>query len=319
MKRLFVIGNGFDAAHGLNTQYSNFRKWLIESVYGKELEDDMFYDFSVPCYDTNYKGYEEYDKSAFAEFFVRLVDDASVDGDEWRYYEETLGKLRWQLVLDNVNEQYDKEGDIDPWATDEALTSLASECAETSHILTSLFTEWARGINDELDYHEPRDEFKKKLCIGDNDIFFSFNYTDTLEKLYGIQNVVHLHGRASEYEELIVGHGQESFEYDYEDPVYDNSYDVLSRIFESYRKDTRSVIEAHKKDFEEIRDVDKIYIYGFSFGDVDKVYFQEIFKECKARELILYVHCDEEYESKEQIVRELGFEGTILNWKRVVV
>ena len=33
MKRLFIIGNGFDIAHGLNTRYSNFM-----DVINKELE-----------------------------------------------------------------------------------------------------------------------------------------------------------------------------------------------------------------------------------------------------------------------------------------
>ena len=30
MKRLFIIGNGFDIAHGLNTKYSHFMKYLLQ-------------------------------------------------------------------------------------------------------------------------------------------------------------------------------------------------------------------------------------------------------------------------------------------------
>ena len=28
---LYIIGNGFDIAHGLSTQYQNFKKWLLKS------------------------------------------------------------------------------------------------------------------------------------------------------------------------------------------------------------------------------------------------------------------------------------------------
>lgn len=31
MKTLYIIGNGFDIAHGLNTSYWNFREFLAEN------------------------------------------------------------------------------------------------------------------------------------------------------------------------------------------------------------------------------------------------------------------------------------------------
>ena len=41
-----------------------------------------------------------------------------------------------------------------------------------------------------------------------NDRFLTFNYTDTLECVYGIdaEKVLHFHGRAASGDELIVGH-----------------------------------------------------------------------------------------------------------------
>lgn len=32
MARLFIIGNGFDLAHGFKTRYSNFRNWMMEQL-----------------------------------------------------------------------------------------------------------------------------------------------------------------------------------------------------------------------------------------------------------------------------------------------
>lgn len=31
MATLFIIGNGFDLAHGMPTQYSDFRKFIVET------------------------------------------------------------------------------------------------------------------------------------------------------------------------------------------------------------------------------------------------------------------------------------------------
>ena len=33
MKKLFIIGNGFDRAHGLRTGYEDFHKYLKETYY----------------------------------------------------------------------------------------------------------------------------------------------------------------------------------------------------------------------------------------------------------------------------------------------
>ena len=48
--------------------------------------------------------------------------------------------------------------------------------------------------------------------INQDNIFISFNYTDTLEQTYNIprERILYIHGKAKESTELIVGHGDES-------------------------------------------------------------------------------------------------------------
>ena len=45
MKRLWILGNGFDLSHGLNTSYEDFRKYLI-AKYGYTPLNDEFYPFN---------------------------------------------------------------------------------------------------------------------------------------------------------------------------------------------------------------------------------------------------------------------------------
>lgn len=49
---------------------------------------------------------------------------------------------------------------------------------------------------------------KKKSLIGSDDCFMSFNYTDVLEKIYCIENVLHIHGGVSSICDIppVMGH-----------------------------------------------------------------------------------------------------------------
>lgn len=51
-KRLFIIGNGFDRYHGINSSYYDFRDWMRENIHydGEEIErlfecDDLWRSF----------------------------------------------------------------------------------------------------------------------------------------------------------------------------------------------------------------------------------------------------------------------------------
>ena len=62
--------------------------------------------------------------------------------------------------------------------------------------------EWIESINSNVV------KCKKKSLIGSDDYFLNFNYTDILEKTYGIENVLHIHGGVSSICDIppIIGH-----------------------------------------------------------------------------------------------------------------
>ena len=314
MKRLFIFGNGFDIAHNIPTRYSDFRQWLIEMC--GEYDEDFIFDYELPSYETNYKGLESYNEAKFAEFFLRLIDEASVEDDEWQSFENTLGKLNWNLVLANANNEYDDEGDIDPWKTETNHTAYAQNCSETNHILKRFFHDWVDGVNVEIEGIKPLSDFQK-INFSDDDLFFTFNYTDTLEVVYGVKNVVHLHGRVSNYQTLVLGHGIERFVRNNDDPIDDNAHDIFEAIFNGYKKDTDYVLKNHCKDFKKLSNVDVVCVFGFSFGDVDDAYFRKIFSENGIRKLVLNVYEDERYDTIKDKIIKLGFNGEILNWKNI--
>src|SRR5262249_34617436 len=74
-----------------------------------------------------------------------------------------------------------------------------------SRKLRSLFAEWIRGLPIPQPGSVPL-----VRCIDPTARYLSFNYTPTLQRLYGVPepNVLHIHGRSSDADgEMVVGHG----------------------------------------------------------------------------------------------------------------
>ena len=313
--KLFIFGNGFDRAHNLPTKYCQFREWLIKK-YGVCVEDE---EIDLPDYRTNYKDLEGYDEKQFANFFVHLIDDADSNSeieDKWCCFEEDLAKLRWELILDSVEYEYDDENDFDPWKTENKLSIKAQTCGDSNHILRTYFREWITYINELINEMggDSKNLFFEKI-FGDSDKYLTFNYTNTLEQLYKIKNVCHIHGSIAKWEELIFGHCDPGYpQKDFKEYEY-NAYEIFERIYKGYIKDTKKQIERNSEFFNSINGVDEIYLFGLSFGDVDAPYFRHAFKICQQLKTInLNVFEAGQYDSIMTKLKEYGAKCDIKKW-----
>ena len=117
---------------------------------------------------------------------MHLIDDADSNSeieDKWCCFEEDLAKLRWELILDSVEYEYDDENDFEPWKTENKLSIKAQTCGDSNHILRTYFREWITYINELI--NEMGDDSKKPFfekVFGDSDKYLTFNYTNTLEQ-----------------------------------------------------------------------------------------------------------------------------------------
>ena len=313
--KLFIFGNGFDRAHNLPTKYCQFREWLIKK-YDVCVEDE---EIDLPDYRTNYKDLEGYDEKQFANFFVHLIDDADSNSeieDKWCCFEEDLAKLRWELILDSVEYEYDDENDFDPWKTENKLSIKAQNCGESNHILRTYFWEWIACINELINEmgDDSANPFFEKI-FGDSDKYLTFNYTNTLEQLYKIKNVCHIHGSSEKCQELIFGHCDPGYPQKDFKGYEHNAYEIFERIYRRYIKDTKKQIERNSEFFNSIEDVDEIYLFGLSFGDVDAPYFIHIFKICQnLRTINLNVYKEDEYDLAKAKLRKYGASCNINKW-----
>ena len=133
----------------------------------------------------------------------------------------------------------------------------------------------------------------KEKAIEDIDksaVFFTFNYTRTLEDFYGIDEsrVVHLHGSVDS-DNFVFGHdsmGDGVSDYALEDAretgmdadlYMDMVHVKMSGEFSDvFRKPIVEVMEKHRNDFEALAGIEEMIVLGFSYSDIDRPYFERI-------------------------------------------
>lgn len=295
---LFIIGNGFDLGHGMKTAMTDFKSWLEENYF--TYSNGHYFYISYP--ELLHDGYDVSDNAEFVMYCIENTDDG-----DWNKFETALGKINWHAFFDEVDDVYDKEGDLDGWKTLYAREDHGSALYFHSQSFSHLFTEWI----DSLDHPEiiSRNSF---LIDKANSFFLSFNYTRTLEDIYRITPnlICHIHGLKGG--EIVIGHCNDNFH----DAVNgDFGMEVIEQIHRNLRKPTENIIKDNTDFFERlsVAEIQNIYSWGFSFSQVDIIYIQEICQRIDTRSAVWHLHNHDESKISEftSILRACRFNGEI--------
>jgi Bacteriophage abortive infection AbiH len=150
--------------------------------------------------------------------------------------------------------------------------------------LKAAFVEWIRQLPIPL----PAAIADRRLRIDPSATFLNFNYTKSLEQLYGIASGsnVQIHGdTTSTPEALILGHGwgpserkslNDAIDHEAADTRVLEGNQIIDQYFEATFKPTTTVIARHQPFFSSLDSVTEIITIGHSLGDVDLPYFREI-------------------------------------------
>lgn len=301
-KKLYIIGNGFDLAHKLPTSYGDFHDWLNGTHYELDnSEDDSQFIYAMD------------------DIFINAVDDGE-DIDLWSDFENALGHLQIgeyvkRLAKENEVTDPDDEHYKDPSDLSEKVYAHVEYTAKQTALneLRRQFKRWIKTI-EVYDDIEPKyiDDIDKEA------IYLSFNYTNTLEKIYNIhpEQVFHIHGFASDPNStIIVGHETEYKTIDYievEEQLFGADGDIFPTMVESMnelQKNTKHIISENKKWFDALRTqgIQEIYLYGLSFGEIDDEYFKEIRKQLPNASWRFAVYAPSEKVEKSNIRRIQNF------------
>lgn len=245
MQSLYIIGNGFDCyGHNMPTQYADFRQYLISRFpdyqrnYGGTLE------FSVQN-----DGSEVYDMNEVVGAIIRTIDDCSKPG--WGNLEECLGEdFVYAIAYENEwafeKPQFDDDDDNSIFHSVYGNEDISNSIVGAYEMLMELFEDWVHNKLGGIDYRGVK-KLRKRPSFK-HSLFLNFNYTRTLEQVYGIKSsdICHIHGDVyARTKDIYFGHGN--------DEEFEDFFKRLSKV-------------------------NKIYSYGFSFSDVDMPYIETIAK-----------------------------------------
>ncbi|HEX2946411.1 MAG TPA: bacteriophage abortive infection AbiH family protein [Clostridia bacterium] len=267
MPNLYIIGNGFDLAHRLPTAYSHFRKFLIDNY---DADEEII--LNVPSITTGNHGEDIFDDSEIASLSAHMLVEANA-GENWSDFENALGRFDYGEFFEYAAD-YDKDGEENLFHTYNNMEDISSGLLQTIPRIKDLFCEWIKTVKISR-IKAPKKIFANKIN-PDEDMFLSFNYTHTLEIIYGCQNVCHIHGDVNS--DILVGHGYEydETEYQYNEGHYFGAQDNIQKLKRALRKNTDLALRSNKAFFKKLSDISNVYSVGFSYNDIDLIYICEI-------------------------------------------
>ncbi|WP_460278228.1 bacteriophage abortive infection AbiH family protein [Clostridium sp. CTA-5] len=275
------MGNGFDIAHGLDTKYSDFMQYL--QSFEKEPEyimGNFVYSHSITPHDQ--------EKHRFFEAIRKYIPQ----DDLWNSFEDALGILDDEQVQEDNSCYYMDYGD-DNWrdSANHDYQYMIDEDLSFASDIPQYFSEWITKINTNVL------PIVSSQILDRNCLFLNFNYTDTVERAYGIptNRILYVHGNALRGDNLILGHHDDTlfqekpmpvFNSEEEWEMYRDSQDedfrvqeakkIIKSYFKRTYKDTALIVQQNHSFFEALVPTDEIYVLGHSLSLIDFNYFIEI-------------------------------------------
>lgn len=241
MKPLFILGNGFDRAHSLKTSYSDFYEWLMIR-WRSDVVAELQSIFPVQQ-DGEFLLWHQFEKA------LTQYDKAAIEGWAWN-----------SLYLATIEEDGRKtvtSGDI----LDTAI----------SVIVRNSFSAW---VND-IEINGTR-----KFSFDRNAKFITFNYTETLERMYSIpaDRILHVHGKAHSDSGIIVGHRTmvDPLSGSFVDNDFRGNNGKIQNLLDlaDLYKPSEAIIEQNSLFFDSLKGIDAVIVIGHSCSDVDRLYFE---------------------------------------------
>lgn len=250
--KLYIIGNGFDKAHGLECSYWEFGDFIQER---------------------------------YPQYYSCLLGAFNNDSGIWGDFETALPRCGNELENVGLKMMEERLGEIDYTPTDdEGIRFWLKDQYDFFRKLPDILRDWVEHMcqKDVSPAYRPD-------VIDKDSLFLNFNYTRTLEKYYGIapDQICHIHGDVGNPNEILVmGHGsQKSIEYAIKSlnsvekdgatvaiAIYQCVVDYLQLLF----KDTGNIMKSQSAFFERVHAVDEVIVIGSSLSKADEPYFDMI-------------------------------------------
>jgi Bacteriophage abortive infection AbiH len=283
---LFIIGNGFDLAHGLPTRYWDFRMFLKERycIFLKDFEE---------------------------KYYLRSGELKEL---LWNDFEFNLANLQEDMLFEQMYQSTDLGLDSGNVGIEDTLRYYFRDEFKYIEKLTAYLKDWIEEVNQELDGLNKKTSFIQE---SNQDIFINFNYTTTLENVYDIprRNVLHIHGVVDSEVDLVLGHSNSDrityffekyreFQNQFDEqsaPIYNALAEYCSKTYKDVNKYIHQLFSLN------FDSIEKVMIIGHSLSTVDLPYFKEI-KESIGEEVEwnIYYYCENDIDILREQIKEIG-------------
>lgn len=240
---LFIIGNGFDLAHGMPTKYDDFKRWLFEND-----RIDIIQELQHAFPSMKGGGY--------------LL---------WSDFETALGQYDIDTVLNwGWDDLYITSTSIGNLKFDRPSSLLNIQLPD---IIRDVFPAWVKSIPIAT---------IPTYKLPSQALYLSFNYTDTIERLYRIPDsqILHIHGRVSVNDALVVGHNRSIDPSEYWDDHLDvrENNERMQRLVDmnDLQKPSLELINRNESFFRLLNTVQTVTVLGHSCASMDYPYFRKV-------------------------------------------
>lgn len=242
MRKLYIIGNGFDVAHGIKSRYSDFKDYCSTNMC--EMFDKLCHYYN----DEGKKLWSDLERELPNLNQDALFGWATINNKEWNQNSKGYKKF-----VDEIRNEIDYiEG------------------------LKLYFTEWVESIS--LAKVSRKYNLPSEGCWY---LTFNYTHTLENIYHIPVERILHIHGKAKRlFSQLVVGHNMSDEQVD-EKFSSDNEIEVevskeVADLVKGWRKDTDGIIAANEVFFNSLSYVTDVYVLGHSMNDIDLPYYVKV-------------------------------------------
>lgn len=249
-------------------------------------------------------GYKEfyYQQKGYLDTIEHYFPNGLYEEELWSDFENVLGQFDTNVLIDE-RDLMDFSGDDFPtqqmYGLEDDMTNIGQEMVQN---ISKNFTDWIKSI--------PLDAVNQQLSLPKAAKYINFNYTATLQQIYGIppEDVCHIHGSIEQRNKLIFGHTESVVYASSEDHAYyTDAINNASKVLEALEKPVNKVISDRLVPFlNKNTDTSFITIIGHSLNKVDLAYFSKILVKYPDAQWECYSYNQKEANKHKVILQKLG-------------
>lgn len=264
----------------------------------------------LPSSYANFKEWLRANDKVLFDFLERYIDIA---GAWWNDFERSLSGINVPQLISETPLEGSQTSTIT--GLPPSFSHPASWKLDDIHKKVSMrFAEWVRTLDNV--------GVKKTIDLPQASLYISFNYTNTLERVYGIKEnqIVYIHGKALRGDELIFGHGKNQFVLEkdvmrryglyrsedfYKAGTYGNSEDELTQHV-SYWQKYIQLANYYDVLRPAVTNANTVYVFGLSFSEVDYPYIQWMAEKNQGLKWLVSWHSENDKKCISETLRTLG-------------